>query len=106
MGRHIISTEDKAFLQPIRNLVVINVLLTLEFSPSLLTTVSESEIKRQNKGFQRIYQTFSNVRYPRWLGKKYQTFSVISADKKTHFSPCTHWRRGYWRMLESGEGKR
>lgn len=105
LGRHIISTEDKAFLQRIRNLVI-NVLLTLEFLPSLLTTVTESEIKTKNKGFQASYRTFSNVRYPRWLGKNYPSFSVISAEKRNHFSPCTHWRRGHWRMLESGETKR
>ncbi|MEG3908664.1 hypothetical protein [Microcoleus sp. POL10_C6] len=105
LGKHTISIDDKAFLQRIRNLVI-NVLLALEFSPDLLMSVTESEIKRKNKGFQPINCTFSNVRYPRWLGKNYQPFSVISADKKTHFSPCTHWRRGHWRMLESGEGKR
>ncbi|MEG3899007.1 MULTISPECIES: hypothetical protein [unclassified Microcoleus] len=64
LGKHTISIDDKAFLQRIRNLVI-NVLLTLEFSPSLLTTVTESEIKRENKGFQRIDRTSSNVRYPR-----------------------------------------
>lgn len=86
MGRHIISTEDKAFLQPIRNLVI-NVLLTLEFLPSLLTMVTESQIKRQNKEFQRLYRTSFNVRYPRWLGKKSQPLSVVSAEKITNFSP-------------------
>lgn len=63
LGKHTISIDDKAFLQRIRNLVI-NVLLTLEFSPSLLTTVTESEIKRKNKGFQPIEPTSSNVRYP------------------------------------------
>lgn len=39
LGKHTISSDDKAFLQRIRNLAI-NVLLTLEFSPSLLTTVT------------------------------------------------------------------
>ena len=48
LGRHIISTEDKVFIQRIRNLAI-NVLLTLEFSPSLLTTVIDYEITTKNK---------------------------------------------------------
>ncbi|MEG4396565.1 hypothetical protein [Microcoleus sp. BROC3] len=105
LGRHIISPEDKAFLQRIRNLVI-NVLLTLEFSPSLLTTVTDSETKTKSKGFQVLDRSSSNVRYPRWLGKNYKNFSVVSAEKRTHLSPYSHWRQGHWRVLKSGESKR
>ncbi|MEG4455953.1 hypothetical protein [Microcoleus sp. N9_A1] len=105
LGRHTISIDDKAFLQRIRNLVI-NVLLTLEFAPDLLMPVTESEIKTKNKGFMRINRSSSNVRYPRWLGKNYQNSSVLSVAKRTHNSPCSHWRQGHWRLLESGEGKR
>ncbi|MEG4533009.1 hypothetical protein [Microcoleus sp. D2_18a_D3] len=105
LGQHTISDDDKVFLQRIRNLVI-NVLLTLEFAPDLLADVADSEIKTKSKGFMRINRSSSNVRYPRWLGKNYQNSSVLSVAKRTHNSPCTHWRQGHWRLLESGEGKR
>lgn len=104
-GKHTISIDDKAFLQRIRNLVV-NVLLTLEFAPALLMPVSDADIKIKSKGFMPINRNLSNVRYPRWLGKNYKNFSVLSAEKRTHLSPYSHWRQGHWRVLESGEGKR
>ena len=104
IGKHTMSVADKEFVQRIRNLVI-NILLALEFSPSLLTDATEAEAKAKSKGFANK-QTSSSARYPRWLGKNYQSKSVLSAAKGTHCSPCTHWRRGHWRLLESGEGKR
>lgn len=104
IGKSVMSLADKEFVQRIRNLVI-NALLTLEFSPSLLTDVTENEARTKTKGFA-IHRTSSVARYPRWLGKNYQSKSVLSAGKKTHSSPCIHWRRGHWRVLESGEGKR
>ena len=103
IGKDILTTDDKEFIQRIRNLVI-NVLLALEFSPSLLTDVTKTEAKTAKKGFANFAS--SNTRYPRWLGKNYQSKSVLSTDKGTHLSPCIHWRRGHWRLLESGEGKR
>ncbi|MEG3981863.1 hypothetical protein QUA08_13915 [Microcoleus sp. T3B2] len=104
IGKSIMSPADKEFVQRIRNLVI-NALLALEFSPSLLTDVTENEAKTKSKGFA-IERTSSNTRYPRWFGKNYQSQSVLSTGKGTHLSPCTHWRRGHWRVLESCEGKR
>ena len=104
IGKSVMSPADREFVGRIRNLVI-NILLALEFSPSLLTDVTENETKEKNKGFA-IARTSSVARYPRWLGKNYQTRSVLSAEKKTHSSPCSHWRRGHWRVLESGEDKR
>jgi len=105
VGKHIISSEDRVFLQRIRNLAI-NVLLTLEFAPSLLTSVTDSDIKTKSKGFKPIDRSSSNIKYPRWLGKNYPKFSVLSAEKGTHLSPYSHWRQGHWRVLESGHGKR
>ena len=106
IGKHTLSTEDREFVQRIRNLVI-NVLLTLEFSPSLLTDIDRTEtITATVGGGFAVRQTSSNIKYPRWLGKNYQHRSVLSAEKGTHCSPYIHWRRGHWRVLESGEGKR
>ena len=106
IGKHTLSTEDREFVQRIRNLVI-NVLLTLEFSPSLLTDIDRTEtITATVGGGFAVRQTSSNIKYPRWLGKNYQHRSVLSAEKGTHCSPCIHWRRGHWRVLELGEGKR
>ena len=103
IGKHTMSVADKEFIQRIRNLVI-NVLLTLEFS-SLLTDVTKTETETKNKGFA-ITQPSSSTRYPRWLGKNYQPKSISNSNCSTHLSPCIHWRRGHWRVLESGEGKR
>lgn len=103
IGKHLLSADDKDFIQRIRNLII-NVLLALEFSPSLLTDVTETET-RTKKGFA-IDRPSSVARFPRWLGKNYQSKSVLSTGNATHSSPCIHWRRGHWRVLQSGEGKR
>lgn len=108
IGKHRLTTDDKEFIQRLRNLII-NVLLALEFSPQLLTTVSDSDTSSPNKGFIKQNSSSTLTRYPRWLGNNYQisakTTSSI-ASKTTHLSPCTHWRRGHWRVLESNEGKR
>ncbi|WP_333358846.1 hypothetical protein [Microcoleus sp. herbarium14] len=104
IGKSVMSAADREFVQRIRNLVI-NALLALEFSASLLTDVTETEARQTSKGFA-IDRPSSVARYPRWLGKNYQSKSVLSAEKGTHSSPCTHWRRGHWRVLKSGEGKR
>ncbi|MEG4803549.1 hypothetical protein QUB63_22570 [Microcoleus sp. ARI1-B5] len=105
IGKSLMTLADKEFIQRLRNLII-NVLLALEFSPSLLVDVTESEFQSQSKGFGVRSWRVSNIRYPRWLGKNYQSRSVLSEEKSTHSSPCIHWRRGHWRVLESGEGKR
>jgi hypothetical protein len=89
LGKHTISADDKVFLQRIRNLVI-NVLLTLEFVPALLADVTDSKIKIKSKKFMPIYRSLSNARYPRWLGKNYQSYSVLSAEIGTRNSPCSH----------------
>ena len=104
IGKSAMTEEDREFVQRIRNLVI-NILLALEFSPSLVADVHQNETKTFRKGFATV-QSSSSTRYPRWLGKNYQSKSVLTAEKGTHCSPCTHWRRGHWRVLESGEGKR
>lgn len=104
IGKDKLTPSDREFVQRIRNLVI-NILLALEFSPSLVADVDRNETKTFRKGFATV-QSSSSTRYPRWLGKNYQSKSVLSAEKGTHCSPCTHWRRGHWRVLESGEDKR
>jgi hypothetical protein len=114
IGKSLMTDGDKEFIQRIRNLII-NVLLTLEFSPALLADVEPNETTK-NKGFgiaslafDRHSRVSNNIRYPRWLGKNYSYRSVLSEVSETntiHLSPCIHWRRGHWRVLESGEGKR
>ncbi|PSB49760.1 hypothetical protein C7B67_16420 [filamentous cyanobacterium Phorm 6] len=107
-----LSETDDLFLDKLRNLAI-NILLALEFSPSLFSDVTETEARQTSKGFAIVgasrgasHRPSSVVRYPRWLGKNYQSKSVLSAEKSTHSSPCIHWRRGHWRVLQSGEDKR
>lgn len=104
IGKNILSVADREFIQRIRNLVI-NVLLALEFSPSTTTDVAKTETETKNKGFA-ITQPSPNTKYPRWIGKDYQPKTVSNSSSGPHSSPCIHWRRGHWRVLESGEGKR
>ncbi len=94
--------NDNEFVERVRNLVV-NILLYLEYYPNTSTEISETEISTKAQGFTNI--TNPNIRHARWLGKGYQTKSE-NTKTGTHLSPHTHWRRGHWRVLESGEDKR
>ena len=101
LGRNTIDEADREFLDRVRNLVL-NILLSLEYSPSLNTEVSDGEIIAKSQGFGVIKNP--NIRRARWLGKGYQSKSEGSGG--THSSPHTHWRRGHWRVLEpSGDNK-
>jgi len=122
IGRDTLTPEDRVFIKRLRNLVI-NILLTLEFLPSLITDIDKKDLPF-TKGFGEKLQKFKTVnRFPRWLGKG---FSIPQSDslntleetleeddkeektevKKNHSSPIAHWRRGHWRVLETGEGKR
>ncbi len=103
IGKNIMSVADKEFVQRIRNLVI-NILLTLEFRAEVITDVNPNETKIR-RGFG-ITQPSSIAKFPRWMGKNYQPKSISNSNCSTHSSPCIHWRRGHWRVLESGEGKR
>ncbi|MEY3334019.1 MAG: hypothetical protein RLZZ176_2322 [Cyanobacteriota bacterium] len=96
LGRNSIDQADRVFIERVRNLVL-NILLSLEYSPTLNTEISAGELVTKSQGFAIIKN--SNIRRARWLGKGYQTKSDITKSG-THSSPHTHWRRGHWRVLE------
>jgi len=127
IGRNTLTPEDRVFIRRLRNLVI-NVLLTLEFLPSMVSEVDKKDLAVSSKGFGAPLRKSKAIdRFPRWLGKG---FSISKSDsqlteeileveeteeptetgnteiKRTHSSPTAHWRRGHWRVLESGEGKR
>ena len=105
LGKSNLTPDDQVFIHRIRNLVI-NLLLTLEYCPALLSDVVDSETVLKN-GFGKLsLTTKSNIRYPRWLGKHYQSPTSSTTTTGTHASPQFHWRRGHWRILESGEGRR
>ncbi len=117
IGRNTLTPEDRVFIRRLRNLVI-NVLLTLEFLPSMVTDVDTKDLAAP-KGFgESLRKSKASNRFPRWLGKGFsinksdseeiveeQTEIEKAETKRTHSSPITHWRRGHWRVLESGEGK-
>ena len=128
IGRNILTPEDRLFIRHLRNLVI-NILLTLEFLPSQVTDIDKKDLA-DPKGFgESLRKSKAIDQFPRWLGKgffisksySYQlTEEILDVEeiveekteienaetKRTHSSPITHWRRGYWRVLESSEGKR
>jgi hypothetical protein len=128
IGRNTLTPEDRVFIRRLRNLVI-NVILTLEFLPSMVSHIDKKDLA-DPKGFgESLKKSKAIERCPRWLGKG---FSISKSDsyqlteeildieenleeqteiknvetKRTHSSPIAHWRRGHWRVLESGEGKR
>lgn len=116
LGKSTLTPDDRVFIQRIRNLVI-NVLLALEYSPGLLSDVvvgdSWGDSQRETifkhgfgKPLNRGERQPPNIRYPRWLGRDYQPPSPLTTATGTHASPQSHWRRGHWRILESGEGRR
>ena len=122
IGRDTLTPEDRVFLQRLRNLVI-NVLLTLEFLPALVSDIDKKDLVT-TKGFGEKLNKFKALeRLPRWLGKNFSITKSDSLEKteeieqqqpeieqnkinRTHSSPIAHWRKGHWRVLESGEGKR
>ncbi|MBD2385994.1 hypothetical protein [Cylindrospermum sp. FACHB-282] len=107
LGRNKIDQIDRVFLERVRN-IVINILLSLEYSPEFISDVAEENLQVQPKGFgvpKQKNNSSSNIRHARWLGKNYQN-KRENNNSRTHASPYTHWRRGHWRVIESGEGKR
>lgn len=105
-GTDALSPTDRAFINRLRNLAIGGA-LAIEYTPELLSDVSTKETGNTgSKGFNK--PTDSNpsiVRYPRWLGENYQR-KVCSKQSGVHTSPHSHWRRGHWRNLEAGDGKR
>jgi len=95
-----LSFADREFLETIRNLVL-NVMLAIEHTPELFATVTESETTK-SKGFGSNPKT-QLVRFPRWVGKNYQSKSESSNPSSIRGSVRSHWRRGHWRVLEAGE---
>jgi len=127
IGRNTLTALDRVFIQRLRNLVI-NVILTLEFLPSMVSEVGKKDLAVSSKGFGEPLRKFKVIdRFPRWLGKGFsisksdyqlneknldveeteeQTETENAEIKRTHSSPIAHWRRGHWRVLDSGEGKR
>ncbi|MGL5132513.1 MAG: hypothetical protein ACRC78_08300 [Planktothrix sp.] len=109
LGKDSITELDRAFINRIRNLVV-NILLILD-NPSELSNESIPE-STAGKGFssnqksQRQNQINGVILYPRWLDSKPNTKPKTSTSSSTHNPPITHWRRGHWRTLQPGEGKK
>jgi len=106
LGKSTLTPDDRVFIHRIRNLVV-NLLLALEYSPALLSDVVVGETtSKQGFGKSSASASVRNTQYPRWLGKNYQPPTSITESNGSHASPQSHWRRGHWRVLESGEGRR
>jgi len=94
-----LSELDRKFLETIRNLVL-NVMLSIEHTPELFATVTESETTK-SRGFANPKTQLA--RFPRWIGKNYQSKSERSNPNVIRGSVRSHWRRGHWRVLEAGE---
>lgn len=104
-GIDALSPTDRAFINRLRNLAI-GAALAIEYTPELLSDVSTKEAETGSKGFNKpTDRNPSIVRYPRWLGENYQR-KVCGEQLGVHTSPHSHWRRGHWRNLEAGDGKR
>ena len=128
IGRNTLTPEDRVFIQRLRNLVL-NIILTLEFLPALVSDIEKKDLVTP-KGFgESLSKCKALDRLPRWLGKNFCITKSDSLEKseeteeieeikqqqteieqneisRSHSSPIAHWRKGHWRVLESGEGKR
>ncbi|MEG4594160.1 hypothetical protein QUB00_20465 [Microcoleus sp. F8_C2] len=121
IGRDTLTPEDRVFIQHLRNLVI-NILLTLEFLPSLVTDIDKKDLAVTKRFGEKLQKSKTVDRFPRWLGKGFyipqsdclenleETVEEDDEEKtganKIHSLLITHWRRGHWRILEAAEGKR
>lgn len=104
-----ITKLDKIYLNRIDNLVL-NILLLLS-TPSELSDdflIPQQEFKSGTGFSVSRDKKNENILYPRWLDlkKDSQSSTKKTTTHLTHNSPVTHWRRGHWRTLQLGEGKK
>ena len=110
-GSENITKSESNCLYTIDNLIL-NILLLLS-TPSELSDelVEPSSMFKKGVGFSSTKNKKDEaILYPRWLDLKKEVKSANTKEKKTessiHSSPITHWRRGHWRTLQPGEGKK
>jgi hypothetical protein len=104
-GKTPMNEQDRVFVEEVRN-IIINVLLSLSYSPSLFAEMTKDEqlSLSPKKGFAPSKKE-DTVRYPKWIGKNYQHKSSRQSSQSSHGSPKRqHWRIGHWRVYEPGEG--
>lgn len=108
IGRNKIDEGDRAFLKLMRS-VVLQVFLLLQYEPEILGDVAPEETPTpKTKGFSKPKnQDKEKILYPRWINepsrKSASRPKVIASG--SHASPVTHWRRGHWRRVATGEGR-
>ena len=84
--------------------LVYQCLLLLQLKPDfidVLTVVPTIQPKKRLTKKERLLN-------PRWLGSGFQIKTVTTQvhGGGTHSSPMTHWRRGHWKRVAFGEGRK
>lgn len=101
-----ITKVEEPTIELLKNLAL-NILLILSYRPELITSDTGAQIslsRGSGRGQRRGQKT---VLTPRWLGKNYQVARrLVVLPQGSHARPQTHWRKGHWRFIEPGEGKR
>jgi hypothetical protein len=96
-GLDTVTSEDSQFLKEMRELVL-SILFTLSFEPSLITEGGKGGKTKTGK------RKRNSVIYPRWLGKEYRLNRSTEVSYSSQGSPKrTHWRSGHWRKQRYGE---
>lgn len=98
------QTEDIAFSDRISNLVA-NLLLYFQAYPEDIEPSTQST--GPGTGFGKSEMRSPKILSPRWVGRNYrQPQERPSQGHRKHTSPQMHWRRGHWRRVPVGKGRK
>ena len=104
IGRDALSREDREFLQRVRS-IILQCLLTLQYMPELFSAPAELKASKQGLSRTQTHGNRGRFMQPRLIGQNYRS-AASTAAKGSHASPDTHWRRGHWRRVAVGKGRK
>lgn len=91
---------EQGFLRTV-DAIALQTILYLQTYPEDLETASGKKLARkpaQAKGSRKFE--------PLWIGRDYIRSMPAQAKGGHHASPRSHWRRGHWRRVATGEGRK
>ena len=102
------ATEDDRDLSQRLSLLVGNLLLYLQSRPDENSSSQSNIFRGTGFGSSNSGQRSPQILTPRWVGRNYtQPESEFQPrPHQKHQSPQTHWRRGHWRRVPMGKGRK
>lgn len=83
-----------------------NCLLSILINCLIYANPLNTDIAKKKRGLG-FSKSAKNLTYtPLWIGKGYKRASTSKDNKSSHASPRMHWRRGHYRRIACGKGRK